>query len=835
MQPGHSPASNSASSPNMAFTPGFVDPFLPNSNSVNEPNFWPDYNNAIPDLAKNFTSQMMTDYQRSQSAGLPGMQIRVLGVPQTGAKSRVETQIKLCIQLVTDDGDKAQRWSHLKLPGDMVAKEKLKRQILVSTTANGTTIANVAGLDNTTLPPENMLYLTARVICASDPTRKVTTCSGCIQRERKRSQRRKEKKTETEEVRLEDEAMEQKVLLFNCSEVVDFSSGDAILPTRITCYCRHHNERLGFCIYFEMNDHTGQRVASGMSPPIMITDDHKSSKVKTNRKRPRTELSAHRFTSFDSRQSSHYQIQPRPSKSTDIPFPNISTQERPLLQRLIPSEGPTFGGVEITLLGSGFRSGLTCMFGDVAASSTHYWSPNTLVCVLPPAADAGTVVVSFKEYPLVMEGQEVTLFTYYNENDRALMELALQVVGLKMTGKVEDAREIAMRIVQGGDSGDSAGQQQSANLEQHIMQVLEVMTTFRHVNSEDVSITSAQGHSMLHLAAMLGFVHLTDKLIDLGCDANITDQNGYTALHYAAWYQYREVVRLLLERGMADPEITNKWDKKPLELTEDAVIHHLLSVPFEDIYSTDMSSNESVWLGDVEDSEDSEDSNASWGSYLSDSDLSLPSVNEGLRHRHPLIQYLNEAEAASYSPEEIVDAEPLGNIDPPTEDEKEVPKDMSWMQRTLSHFQPNASNDLLQNIKNTIPAKPTELNLKNITDHILQFPNRPASMMSGLFSTKTNEQEEPPAETLAWYMALAYAMGARSLVSEDEKEEPSSSQEEHTITLNKRRDRRLYSFWVPMLCLMIVWLIFQFVSSHPGVVDTIISLSGFRRQYLTIH
>lgn len=98
------------------------------------------------------------------------MQIRVLGVPQTGAKSRVETQIKLCIQLVTGDGDKAQRWSHLKLPEQMVAKEKLKRMIS-------------SKMENTTLLPENMLYLSSRVICASDPTRRVTTCSGCVQRE----------------------------------------------------------------------------------------------------------------------------------------------------------------------------------------------------------------------------------------------------------------------------------------------------------------------------------------------------------------------------------------------------------------------------------------------------------------------------------------------------------------------------------------------------------------------------------------------------------------------------------------------------------------------------
>lgn len=76
--------------------------------------------------------------------------------------------------------------------------------------------------------------------------------------QRKRSQRRKENRIKAENdqqdekrsVAMDDEKSlaleEQKVLLFNCSEVVDFSSGDTILPTRITCYCRHHNEKIGF-------------------------------------------------------------------------------------------------------------------------------------------------------------------------------------------------------------------------------------------------------------------------------------------------------------------------------------------------------------------------------------------------------------------------------------------------------------------------------------------------------------------------------------------------------------------------------------------------------------
>lgn len=103
------------------------------------------------------------------------MQIRVLGVPQTGAKSRVETQIKLCIQLVTDGGDKAQWWSHLKLPEHMVTKDKLKR----SASTRATTSADL----DIPMNPEKMLYLNARVLCASDPSKKVVTCLGCVQRE----------------------------------------------------------------------------------------------------------------------------------------------------------------------------------------------------------------------------------------------------------------------------------------------------------------------------------------------------------------------------------------------------------------------------------------------------------------------------------------------------------------------------------------------------------------------------------------------------------------------------------------------------------------------------
>ncbi|KAI9488231.1 hypothetical protein BDB00DRAFT_772863 [Zychaea mexicana] len=812
------------------------------------------------------------------------MQIRVLGVPQQGAKSRVETQIKLCIQLVTDDGDKAQWWSHLKLPEHMVAKDKLKRQIMLSTAPNGTRIANVAGLDSNNMPisPEKMLFLSARVICASDPSRKVVTCLGCIQRERKRSQRRKENrvKAEIEEEKrpADDEkslAMEeQKVLLFNCSEVVDFSSGDTILPTRITCYCRHHNERLGFCIYFEMQDHTGETVASGMSPPIMITDDHKSNKVKAGRKRPRQQLDQSLFSNIAAAAAAAAATTttagPSSSKiSTQTPPPPTPPAvERPQLQRLIPNEGPTFGGIEVTILGTNFRSGLTVMFGDVVASSTHFWSPNTLVCILPAVAEPGPVVVSFKEYPVVMDSQEVMLFTYYNENDRALMELALQVVGLKMTGKVEDAREIAMRIVQGGNQNQrsSEGTTGSANLERHIIQVLEVMDTMEDVQSSDVSIANAQGHTMLHLAAMLGFTKLTLALLDLGCSVDNTDRNGSTALHYASWFGHEDVTRVLLEEGEADPEIYDLQNKRPMHLAKDYSIRTLLlnHMPLDDRETSESSHREDSLSdimsadvdtsydeeGDNSEEEEDDDSDSVWiGSdseektewqqaYVSDSSTasSEPSttISEGLRRRRrqqqqhtdespqqqqvASIQYLQLDDEDSNSADEILDAQPVHEQDALSSSDDEIPsnkKSSNWMQRTLSHFQQpkhqrstSQDSSFLQNLKNNIATKPSDLTMKNIADHLLQLP-RPTTMIANMSilrlspdAPKNTTATEEPEQTLAWYMALAYAMGVRNSQSP-----PSSSSYDsyypkglETMQDKKRRDQRLFSFWVPLLC-----------------------------------
>ncbi|KAI9276276.1 eukaryotic translation initiation factor 3 subunit G-domain-containing protein [Sporodiniella umbellata] len=230
--------------------------------------------------------------------------IRVLGLPYMGGKSRVETQIKISLQLADSQGELATEWTHLKLPEHLVAKDKLKRR----NPKYGTE-------EKAALVESKVLSLEAAVICETHPDDQIIMCTSCVHRERKRLKRKRDNKVaraankegnaaklaallSTNELPdLNDNAImeeeRRRILLFNCSDLVEFNSGEAVIPTRITCYCRHHSEKIGFRIVFVIKDSNDQVLATGRSPPIMITDDHKSSKIQQQssaRKRARTDM-----------------------------------------------------------------------------------------------------------------------------------------------------------------------------------------------------------------------------------------------------------------------------------------------------------------------------------------------------------------------------------------------------------------------------------------------------------------------------------------------------------------------------------------------------------------
>lgn len=670
----------------------------------------------------------------SLHARAPMLQLNLLGIP---TKSRVETQIRLGIQLVeivkAPNGQNVEvplgpRFRWLKLPTWSMAKEKLK-------------VKNRKDAPST-IDPRQIVFLECRVVKSSAPYEDVSICHGCIIRERKRSQRKKDvANREVEGARnskhppkqqewlpLPDE--ERKIMVFNCPELLELKNGQAVAPTRVTCYCRHHKEKDGFRMIITLKDAAGTMLASTTSDIILITDDHKTTpkvekgqreeyapvkgmphlsssallmqgpppaeptvepiviRTQSNaakkaiapvpapakslpaiapasvpmsanpsqatsigsRKRKsdsaatqpatgklakvpsslsmtrlgRGELVDNAGQQQDRRVSEDKKLKRSPSQDSLMQFMNFqingsevsspaqslrhlpsgvtsptflpelerfssSPQQRlteyqttsvphftsmhpaydgsaciepPAVSRLIPSEGPLRGGIEVTILGSGFYPGLTAMFGDVPAVPTHCWSPTTMVCVLPPATNAGPVLVSFKEFPTHLQHTAVKHFTYVDETDRALMELALQVIGLKTSGKLENARDVALRIC--GSSAPSGmvdanmesmpvsqlraalGVTEFDDLEDVLCACLRYMEDLDTIHPTRISHRAKTGHTMLHMATLQGYTDLVQTLIDLGANPNVRDRNGYTSLHLAASAGNNDIAAMLV-------------------------------------------------------------------------------------------------------------------------------------------------------------------------------------------------------------------------------------------------------------------------------------------------
>ncbi|KAG9051680.1 SPT3 Dosage dependent suppressor of Ty-induced promoter mutations-like protein [Tulasnella sp. UAMH 9824] len=302
----------------------------------------------------------------------------------------------------------------------------------------------------------------------------------------------------------------------------------------------------------------------------------------------------------------------------------FQTVPPPVIHRLIPNQGPMRGGIEVTILGSNFTSNLQCTFGDIVSSQTTMWSENTIVCLLPASPSPGPVVVWFKDVPLGVNtmglsagggvdaqfglnpGNSLQFFTYADEADRALMELALQVVGLKMTGRIGQAKDIAMRIVSnntgmdmngglgGGVAGGSqladvltssltahrspiasrrtssadlvaeaANQGTSRDFQSSIISLLSVADVDIEVEAptsipleEALTLSNSEGQTLLHLASILGFHRLIKWLLEKGADVDARDKNGFTALHFSASSGRLACARLLLEAG-ADLQVVD--------------------------------------------------------------------------------------------------------------------------------------------------------------------------------------------------------------------------------------------------------------------------------------
>ncbi|KAF9149746.1 hypothetical protein BG015_008442 [Linnemannia schmuckeri] len=224
------------------------------------------------------------------------LQIEISGIPAENGKCRVETQLKIALHIKDAQNESVKDWKQLRLPHSLIAKEKHRMEKFNGRSKH--------------IEDSEILTLDARLVCDHDMTKILECCDNCIGRERKRAHRRKESQKlpgplsipifgsinpKNGPVSLADEPIpptptdpveyqaweRHRIMVFSSTEYVDISSGQCLLPTRITCYCRHHNEKVGFRIQFTAKDSTGAVVASVLSNAVMMMDDHKSGKRPT--------------------------------------------------------------------------------------------------------------------------------------------------------------------------------------------------------------------------------------------------------------------------------------------------------------------------------------------------------------------------------------------------------------------------------------------------------------------------------------------------------------------------------------------------------------------------
>jgi hypothetical protein len=301
------------------------------------------------------------------------------------------------------------------------------------------------------------------------------------------------------------------------------------------------------------------------------------------------------------------------------------------------------------------------------------------------------------------------------------MEMALRVVGQRMTGRQEEPCNIARRIVAVGEmqsnsnvfmtrlaqsvieSADAGGHQEpSPSREEELIQFLTLLDV-PHVGSRTVSTSTAvslqneTGHTLLHLCAVLGFDALTTDLLRRGADPDVRDATGQTALHLAALRGQVACARVLLEGG-ADTEIVNACGMAPVDVARErgcVDVLALLEGADEENDEGEEEDGEEVGLealtmddsagaeADESDLEDEQSESEDLGSSCSDK-----AIESDLFAEQPSRPSLDS----------ITDGRPpfLGD----------VPKASTWFHRTFSHLQPQKAWPLTQINLPDIPALP---------------------------------------------------------------------------------------------------------------------------------
>ncbi|KAF2085833.1 hypothetical protein K490DRAFT_45885, partial [Saccharata proteae CBS 121410] len=259
--------------------------------------------------------------------------------------------------------------------------------------------------------------------------------------------------------------------------------------------------------------------------------------------------------------------------------PQLEAQRQgpaPAIYKVTPGEYSKSGGIEVSCLGSNFTRNMEILFGDVVATTTTFWNAQLLVCLLPPAAHAGPVPVTvrpttqsgFSSSPI--PGPSAT-FTYIDDEDQRICELALRILCQKQSGNVkpDDYRGYARQIVNMATSqswgqamsGGSGMQHRSASAfdtivkedtEEMLLRCLDLIDMDDSPHAPKYNLRNKAGSTFLSLACSLGYGRIVAGLLARGANPDTRDRGGFTPLMMAAMHGHSQIVRRLILKG-ADP------------------------------------------------------------------------------------------------------------------------------------------------------------------------------------------------------------------------------------------------------------------------------------------
>lgn len=571
-------------------------------------------------------------------------------------------------------------------------------------------------------------------------------------------------------------------------------------------------------------------------------------------KRPRTSLTDSSISSVSSLPYSNKNNNLSSSLTTNestsnLSFPfNSEKQLPPIVHRVIPSQGSITGGIEITLLGSNFRDGQIVKFGNNIALSTQFWNLTTLVTYLPPSNKPGPVIVTIEDNnihssssnrnisnnnssdnntdldnrSLINDNAKTSgpIFTYLDDTDKKIVELALQIVGLKMNGKLDDPRNIARQIIDSSyrnndQNANSIGNNEFSSTSSSSYQNSYSQLNDKNSNTElllidiikrskdfNFTLSDESGRTILHYACLKSYKSLVELLLikSRGLLSQLEDSFGYLPLHFAAVHGDMDIIKLL-----------NKYSKEPNSYMRKAIN----GITPKQLYLTIHMSFDNF----EENVSNVKDSNISSYDMISSSDNNWTDYETDYNTE-------NETEEEQEEEQDNHNNYNEGINSTNVEQKLSVRKSNVDLSRSVSINDVNSSTDanvsLWDRMKNRInddilpkyedlfpkgllgDSKTDKVHTTNTSESVDSINVNNSNTVSDLPSTVTSSCSSLDDED----------------VDEDDDDDKESEFEKlfHQSEINFQNDKMLQFFWLPLLIILSSWMVLYAIGSTDSII-----------------